>query len=121
MTYYQPMPTMLMNTGNTDANAIPEVMEDRENPDFETHFLSLVPLSNKRSSNIKLHTPKDVLDQCTKILEQLNIETKHFYHLPFELGTLRNEQRKDPFFSGILNYVEDNHLPSNIKKENGQV
>ncbi len=39
----------------------------------------------------------------------------YFYNLPFALDTLRKGQRKDTFFSGIINYLEDNHLPTNIK------
>ncbi len=41
----------------------------------------------------------------------------HFYNLPFVLDTLRKGQRKEAFFSDIIKYLEDNHLPSNIKRQ----
>ncbi len=41
----------------------------------------------------------------------------HFYNLPFALDTLRKGQRKDTFFSSIISYLEDNHLPTNIKHQ----
>ncbi len=41
----------------------------------------------------------------------------HFYHLPFALDTLRKGQCKDAFFSDIIRYLEDNHLPTNIKRQ----
>ncbi len=41
----------------------------------------------------------------------------HFYNLPFTLDTLRKSQQKATFFSGIINYLEDNHLPTNIKHQ----
>ncbi len=52
-----------------------------------------------------------------KITDQLNSKTMHFYNLPFALDTLRKGQRKDAFFSDIINYLEDNHLPTNIKRQ----
>ncbi len=42
----------------------------------------------------------------------------HFYNLPFALDTLRKCQLKDAFFSDIIKYLEDNHLPNNVKYQN---
>ncbi len=52
-----------------------------------------------------------------KIIDQLNSKTMHFYNLPFALDTLRKGQHKDAFFSDIIKYLEDNHLPTNIKHQ----
>ncbi len=38
-----------------------------------------------------------------------------FYNLLFVLDTLRKSQRKDIYFFDIIKYLEDNHLPTNIK------
>ncbi len=103
-----------------DANVIPEVVAETVQPDFDTHFPNLVPLSNKILNNNKLHTRKDVPDQCTiyKHLEVLNTKTKHFYYLPFKLDNLHKDQRKGPFFSSIISYLDDSHLLSNPMKLN---
>ncbi len=45
----------------------------------------------------------------------------HFYNLPFALDTLRKSQRKDAFFSDIIKYLEDNHLPTNVKCQNSVI
>ncbi len=50
-----------------------------------------------------------------KILGLLSHKSRHFYHLPFELEVLPKEQRRDNFFAPIIEYLESNHLPSNIK------
>ncbi len=42
----------------------------------------------------------------------------HFYKPPFALDTLRKSQRKELFFSDIIKYLEDNHLPVNKKCQN---
>ncbi len=52
------------------------------------------------------------------IVDQLNDKCNHLYKLSFELATLRNSQRKDAFFAPIISYLEDNHLPSNKKRQN---
>ncbi len=52
-----------------------------------------------------------------KIIDQINSKTVHFYNLPFALHTLRKGQHKDAFFSDIINYLEDNHLPTNVKHQ----
>ncbi len=69
------------------------------------------------SKNLQLKTNRDVPTQkvINKILDPINTKTMHFYNLPFALQTLRKSQRKDKFFCNIINYLEDNHLPSNIK------
>ncbi len=36
----------------------------------------------------------------------------HFYNLLFALDTLQKSQCKDAFFSDIIRYLEDNHLPT---------
>ncbi len=41
----------------------------------------------------------------------------HFYNLPFALNTLSKGQRKDIFYSSIISYPEDKHLPTNIKRQ----
>ncbi len=41
----------------------------------------------------------------------------HFYNLPFALETLRKDKHKDAFFFDIIKYLEDNHLPTNIKRQ----
>ncbi len=41
----------------------------------------------------------------------------HFYNLLFVLDTLRKGQHKDALFSHIIRYLEDNHLPTNIKRQ----
>ncbi len=44
-----------------------------------------------------------------------------FYNLPFALDTVRKSQRKDTFFSDIIRYLEDNHLPTNVKHQNSLI
>ncbi len=45
----------------------------------------------------------------------------HFYNLPFALDTLRKSQCKDVFFSDIIKYLEDNRLPTNVKRQNSVI
>ncbi len=45
----------------------------------------------------------------------------HFYNLPFALDTLQKSQHKDAFFSAIIKYLEDNHLPTNVKRQNSVI
>ncbi len=54
----------------------------------------------------------------TLFVDQLNDKSNHLYKLPFELATLRKSQRKYAFFAPIISYLEDNHLPSNKKRQN---
>ncbi len=69
--------------------------------------------------DLQLKTRRDVPHQkvSNKIVDQLNSKTMHFYNLPLALDTLRKGQRKDAFFSDIINYLEDNHLPTNMKHQ----
>ncbi len=48
----------------------------------------------------------------------LNSKTMHFYNLPFAFDTFRKSQRKGIFFSDIIKYLEDNHLPINKRRQN---
>ncbi len=66
-----------------------------------------------------MKTHRDVPNQkvIDKTIDQLNSKTVHFYNLPFVLDILKKGQQKDTFFSGIINYLEDNHLPTNIKSQ----
>ncbi len=41
----------------------------------------------------------------------------HFYNLPFASDTLRKGEQQDTFFSSIISYLEDNHLPNDIKHQ----
>ncbi len=52
------------------------------------------------------------------MIDQLNDKTNHFYRLLFELDTLHQSQYKNALFSPIISYLEDNHLPSNKKRQN---
>ncbi len=73
---------------------------------------SVQDIFNKTSNTVKLSIRR---------LDKINTNTKHFYHLPFELDTLQKEQRKDSFFTNIISYGEDNHLPFNLKKQNSTI
>ncbi len=74
-------------------------------------------------NNKILKTRRDVPHQkvINKIVDQLNSKTMHFCNLPFALDTLRKSQRKDAFFSDIIKYLEDNHLPTNVKHQNSVI
>ncbi len=82
-------------------------------------FPKSIPLSNTKSSNIKIQTRKDMPNQSfiDKILGLLNHKSRHFYYLPFELEVLSKEQHRDKYFAPIIEYLESNHLPSNIKRQ----
>ncbi len=79
--------------------------------------LFLRPLTSVFNKDLQLKTCRDVTNQkfIDKIVDLLNSKTMHFYNLHFALDTLRKGQRKDTFFSGIISYLEDNHLPTNVK------
>ncbi|MBL0686765.1 MAG: DDE-type integrase/transposase/recombinase, partial [Sulfurospirillum sp.] len=98
---------------------IPFVEETVHIPDMSDDFPRLLPLTTKQSSNIKIKTRKDMPNQSfiDKILGLLHHKGRHFYHLPFELEVLRKEQRRDNFMAPIIEYLESNHLPSNIKRQ----
>ncbi len=100
-------------------NFIPFVKENVESPVLKENFPKLTALSTINSSNITIKTHKDMPSQSiiNKLLDLMNHKINYFYHLPFELTTLRKEQRKDHFFSSIIDYLESNHLPSNIKRQ----
>ncbi len=86
---------------------------------MDRHFPRLHPLTSTFSKDLQLKTHRDVPHQkvINKIIDQLNNITMHFYNLSFALDTLRKGQRKDAFFSDIIKYLEDNHLPTNIKRQ----
>ncbi len=46
----------------------------------------------------------------------LNHKSRLFYHLLFEMEVLRKE-RRDKLFAPIIEYLESNNLPSNIKHQ----
>ncbi len=56
-----------------------------------------------------------------KIVDQLNSKTMHFYKLQFALDTLPKSQHEDAFFPDIIKYLEDNHLPTNVKRQNSVI
>ncbi len=96
---------------------IPMIIEDRQPVDIDRYFPRFHPLTSTFSKDLQLKTRRDVLHRkvIDKIVDQLNSKTMHFYNLPFALDTLRKCQQKDTFFSSIISYLEDNHLPTNIK------
>ncbi len=93
------------------------VIEDHQPVNMDRHFPRLRPLTSTFNKDVQLKTRRDVPHQevIDKIVDQLNSKTMHFYNLPFALDTLRKGKRKDTFFSSIISYLEDNHLPTNIK------
>ncbi len=100
-------------TRPTNANNIPEVSETLLSVNMDSNFPCLHPLSTEYSKDLQLKTHRDVPHQkvINKIVDQLNIKTIHFYNLLFALDILRKDQHKDVFFSDIINYLEDKHLP----------
>ncbi len=106
-------------TRPANTNSIPQVTETLQSVNMDRHFPCLLPLSTEYSKDLQPKTRRDVPLQkvFNKIVDQLNSKTMHFYNLPFALDTLRKGQRKDVFFSDIINYLEDNHLPTNIKRQ----
>ncbi len=83
-------------------------------------FPCLCPLTSvyiPKTFNLK--TRRDVPNEKViyKIVDLLNSKTMHFYNLPFALDTLRKGQWKDNVFSGIISYLEDNHLLTNVKHQ----
>ncbi len=98
-------------------NNIPQVIEDLRPVNMDRYFPQMHPFTSIFSKDFQLKTCRDVPYQkvINKIVDQLNSKTMHFYNLPFALDTLRKGQRKDAFFSDIIRYLEDNHLPTNIK------
>ncbi len=84
---------------------------------MDRHFPHLHPLTSTFNIDVQLKTRRDVPHQkvINKIIDQLSSKTMHFYNLPFVLDTLRKGQRKNTLFSSIISYLEDHHLPTNIK------
>ncbi len=113
----QELSAVLHGNERSSEHYIPLVDENVEMPVLKENFPKLTVLSTKNSSNITIKTCKDMPSKSiiNKLFDLLNHKGKHFYHLPFELMTLRKEQRKDHFFSPIIDYLESNHLPSNLK------
>ncbi len=107
-------------TRPTKTNSIPQVTETLQSVNMDRHFPLLLPLSTEFSKDLPLKTWRDVPHQkvINKIIDQLTIKTMHFYNLQFALDTLRKSQQKDAFFSDIVNNLEDNHLPINVKRQN---
>ncbi len=106
------------NVINQNIN-IPFVDETVHNPIMSCDFQRSIPLSTTKSPIIKIKTRKDIPNQrfIDKILRLLNHKRRHLYHLPFELEVLRKVQRRDIFNDPIIEYLESNHLPSNIKHQ----
>ncbi len=106
-------------TRSATHNNIPQVTETIQPVNMDSHFLRLRPLTTAYSKDLQLKTCRDVPHQkvINKIIDQLNSKTMHFYNLPFALDTLKKGQHKDPFFSDIIKYLEDNHLPTNMKRQ----
>ncbi len=106
-------------TRPANANSISQVAQTLQPVNMDRHFPCLLPLSTGYSKDLQLKTCRDVPHQkvINKIVDQLNSKTMHFYNLQFALDTLRNGQRKDAFFSDIINYLDDNHLTTNIKRQ----
>ncbi len=100
-------------------NNISQVIEDLQPVNMDRHFPHLHPLTSTFSKNLQLKTRRDMPHQkvINKIVDLLNNKTMHFYNLPFALDTLRKGQHKDAFFSDIIKYLADNHLPTNIKPQ----
>ncbi len=90
---------------------------------MDRHFPRLLLVSTNYSKDLQLKTHRDMLHQkvINKIVDQLNSKTMHFYNLPFALDTLRKSKRKDVFFSELIRYLEDNHLPTNVKHKNSVI
>ncbi len=110
-------------TRPTHNNNIPEVTECLQSVNMDRHFLHLLLLCTDYSKDLQLKTRRDVPHQkvINKIVDQLNSKTIHFYNLPFALDALRKSQCKDAFFSDIIKYLEDNHLPTNVKCQNSVI
>ncbi len=107
-------------TRPTHINSIPEVTETLQSVNVDRHFPRLLPLCADYSKNLQLKTHHEVTHQkvINKIVDQLNCKTMQFYNLQFVLDTLRKSQHKDVFFSDVIKYLEDNHLPTNVKRQN---
>ncbi len=101
----------------THINSIPEVTETLQSVNMDRHFPRLLPLCIDYSKNLQLKTCREVPHQRSSI-KLLTSLTAKLYNLSFALDTLRKSQRKDTFFSDIIKYLEDNHLPNNIKRQN---
>ncbi len=84
---------------------------------MDRHFPRMRLLTSTFSKDLQLKTHRDMPHQIVinEIVDQLNSKTIHLYNLPFALDTLRRGQHKDMFFSDIIKYLQDNHLPTNIK------
>ena len=96
-------------------DAIPQVSEVLEPPIPREHFPSLQPLFDDPIRDVRFKSRKDVpsQDHLDKIIRLLEHKTAHEYNLPFSLKELTKAQRKDPFFSKFIQYLESDHLPSN--------
>ncbi len=100
---------------NDEILTVLTVPENIEMVNAASHFPKLSSLLEVHGTDILIRSRRDMTDQRTidSIVDQLNDKSKHMYKLLFELATLRNSKRKDSFFAPIINYLEDNHLPSN--------
>ncbi len=106
-------------TRPTNIISISQVTETLHSVNMDRHFPRLLPLSTEYSKDLQFKTYRDMSHQkvINEIVDQLNSKTMHFYNLLFALDTLRNGQCKDAFFSDIINYLEDNHLPTNVNRQ----
>ncbi len=104
-------------TPNRHHDEITMVTEQHQQVDMDRHFPCLHPLTSVFNIDLQLKTRRDVPNQkvIDKIMDQLNSKSMHFYNLLFTCDTLRKGQWKDTFFSGIIIYLEDNNLPTNLK------
>ncbi len=95
------------------------MQENSEATDIAKHFPTLSPLLDGHGTNMLITSRNNMPHQRTIyiIVDQLNDKSKHLYNLPFQLRTLRNSQIKDAFLAPIISYLEDNHLPSNKKRQ----
>ncbi len=92
-------------------DTIPMVIEDQHLVNMDRHLPRLCPLTSTFNKDVQLKTCRDVPNQkvTDKIIDHLNYKTMHLpfeNNLPFALDTLKK---------GIISYLEDNHLLTNIK------
>ncbi len=102
-------------TRPTTQNNIPQVTKTIQPVNMDRHFPYLRPLTTSYSKDLQLKTHRDLPHQkvINKIIDLLHSKRMHFFNLPFALNTLSKGQHKDAFFSDIIKYLEDNHLPTN--------
>jgi hypothetical protein len=108
-----------LHKAQENASTIPMVNETLSPVDMAKDFPPLKSLISDRSESLLLKTRKDVPSQRTinRMLDLLNHKSQHVYTLPFDLKTLRTNQRGDQFYMDIIKYLESNHLPSNAKRQ----